>query len=75
MCYIHVIIQFFLYNSVQMNTILSLIFVMHISISMTIHIIFGFRHEHLCTNNYFVTNFVPIRFWKTGIFLCFLAFR
>ena len=33
-------------------SILFLVFVMHTSVRMTIHIFFGFCHAHLCTNNY-----------------------
>ena len=28
------------------------VFVMHISVRMTIHLLMGFRHAHLCTNDY-----------------------
>ena len=28
------------------------VFVMHISVQMTIHILMGFRHAHFCTNDY-----------------------
>ena len=51
-------------------SMLFLVFVMHISIRMTIH---WFFHAHLCTNDYFVTNLFPRRYCKTGIFLCFIA--
>ena len=33
-------------------SILFYVFVMHISVKMTIHIILGFCHAHLCTNDY-----------------------
>ena len=38
-------------------SILFFVFVMHISVRMTMHIIFGFCHAHLCTNDY------PYYFW------------
>ena len=34
------------------HIILVLVFLMHISVRMTIHILIGFRHAHLCTKNY-----------------------
>ena len=30
---------------------------MHISVQMAIHIVIGFCHAHLCTNDYFIPNF------------------
>ena len=41
---------------------------MHIFVRMTNHIIIGFRNADLCTNDYFVPNFFPMRFCKTVIF-------
>ena len=45
---------------------------MYISVLMTIHFIIG--HAHICTNAYFIPNFFPMRFCKTGIFSYFLDF-
>ena len=48
---------FVMHNSVRMTIHIILVFVMHSSVQMTIHIIFGFRHAHLCKNDY------PYYFW------------
>ena len=49
------------------HIILVWIFFMNIFVRTTIHILMGFRHAHLCTNEYYVPNFFPMRFCKTGI--------
>ena len=45
---------FVMYISVRMtiHIILVWVFFMYISVGMTIHILMGFRHVHLCTNDY-----------------------
>ena len=42
---------------------------MHIFVPRAIHILVGFRHDHLFTNEYFVPNLFSMRFCKTGIFI------
>ena len=51
-------------------SILLWVSVMRIFVWMTIHILMGFHHVHPCVNDYLVPNFFPMRFCKTGIFLC-----
>ena len=51
-CYIHIIIVFFMYNCVPWMSLLVYVFVMHNFVRMTFNIIFGSGHEHLCKNDY-----------------------
>ena len=39
----------------------------------SIHIIICFCNAQLCTNDYFIPNFFPMRLCKMGICSCFLA--
>ena len=57
----------------KLLSILVYVFVMHNYVRMTMHIIIGLCHAHLCTNDYFIFNFFPMCLCKTGIFSCFLA--
>ena len=54
--WINSVVCFVMYNFVLWMSILTYVFawvnVMHIFVRMTIHILMGFRHVHLCTNDY-----------------------
>ena len=58
-CFIHIITGFF----------------MQIFVQKIIHIVIGFCHAHLCTNDYLIINLFLMNFFKTGIFSYLLAFR
>ena len=64
---------FVMYNSSRMTFHISVWFVMHNSVWMNIHIIQGFGLAHICMNEYFIPIFFPTRFFKMGIFSCFLS--
>ena len=49
---INSVVCFVMYNFLLLTYVFVWVFVMHIFVRMTIHILMGFRHVHVCTNDY-----------------------
>ena len=78
-CHVHLCTNDYLYyfrfsSCKYLYKWLSILFLIFLCTSVYEWLYRAFCHAHLCTNDYFVPNFFPMRFYKTWIFLCFLAY-